>query len=112
MKAINLNYLNKQAIAPKKGTIQLGDITHKYSEDEVIWITTGNSAVGKKKLCTAVIDKILVKTVSSLTSEDILLENPTINCTNKIPDYLTKMYHTLVTPHDTVSVITYYELAE
>ncbi|MBP2652826.1 MAG: hypothetical protein H6Q73_395 [Firmicutes bacterium] len=115
MKAININtdsHLTNLASLPKKGTIRLGDVTGKYSEDEVIWITAGNSNVGKKKICTAVIDRLKVKTVADLNPEDMQFENPTANCTNKIQAHLSTVYNTLVTPNDTVTVITYYELTE
>jgi hypothetical protein len=115
MKAININtnpHHTNQAFLPRKGTIRLGDVTKKYSEDEVIWITAGNSNIGKKKICTAVIDRLKVKTVADLTPEDMHLENPTVNCTNKIQTHLSAVYNTLVTPNDTVTVITYYELTE
>ncbi|MBP2643916.1 MAG: hypothetical protein H6Q67_1803 [Firmicutes bacterium] len=115
MKAINIcmdPHRISHTFLPKKGTIRLGDVTKKYSEDEVIWITAGNPDVGKKKICTAVIERLKVTTVDALTPEDMQLENPLADCATKIQEHLSTLYNTLVTPNDTITVITYYELAE
>lgn len=119
MKAINILTEKQQRVVttqqgylPKKGTIQLGDKTGTYSESEIIWITTDNLNIGRKKIFTAVIDRIYIKTITTLTVNDMFLENPSISSTDEMEEYLAKIYNTPVTPNDIVTVITYYQLAD
>ncbi len=115
MKSINFfpeNYHDSIHHYRKLGTVRLGDKTKKYCEDEVVWITVGKPVAGKKKVHTAVIDRILIKNVASLSRQDLQIESPEIQSTEEMQQFLAKTYNTPVNSDDVVTVILFTEVSE
>lgn len=96
----------------KKCTIRLGDKTAKYSEGGIVWITVGKRYEPKKKVFTAVIDRVLVKPISQLTNEDIQGENPDVANVSDVLAFLEAMYDKTMTPTDKVTVVYFSEVVE
>ena len=94
----------------KKCTIRLGDKTGKYSEGEIVWITVGHRYEVRKKLFTAVLDRVLVKPIGQLTSEDIHSENPDVDTVDDVLVFLESMYEKTMMPTDKVTVVYFSEI--
>ena len=60
----------------KNATIRLGDKSNKYQTGQLVWITVGRRFRPRQRLFTAVIDEVVVKPVSDLTSREVEKENP------------------------------------
>ena len=63
----------------KNCTVKLGDVSALYPKHSVVWVTVGKKFEPKHKLYTAIIDKVRVKTMGTLTSEDLEHQDPGIN---------------------------------
>lgn len=96
----------------KKCTIRLGDKTGKYPEGDIVWITVGKRYQPKQRVFTAVIDRVLVKPISQLTSEDIQGENPDVTDVSDVLTFLEAMYDKTMTPTDKVTVVYFSEIIE
>ncbi|KYZ77168.1 RNA-binding protein [Anaerosporomusa subterranea] len=96
----------------KKCTIRLGDKTGKYSEGDIVWITAGKRYEPKQKIFTAVIDRVLVKPIAQLTSDDIHGENPDVDGVGDVLAFLEAMYDKTMTPTDKVTVVYFSEVIE
>ncbi|MDU4961408.1 MAG: RNA-binding protein [Sporomusaceae bacterium] len=94
----------------KKCTIRLGDKAGKYAEGDVVWITVGKRYQPKQKIFTAVIDRVLVKPIAQLTSEDIQGENPDGADVKDVLAFLEGMYDKTMTPTDKVTVVYFSEI--
>lgn len=94
----------------KKCTIRLGDKTGKYSEGDIVWITIGKRYEQKEKIFTAVIDRVLVKPIAQLTSEDVQGENPDVSNVKDVLTFLESMYDKTMTPTDKVTVVYFSEI--
>ncbi|BBB91263.1 MAG TPA: RNA-binding protein [Methylomusa anaerophila] len=117
MKSINFSPENYYCRAGDKdyrqqGTVRLGDKTKKYCEDEVVWITVGKPVAGRKKVYTAIIDRILVKKISNLSRQDLQIENPNITSISQMQQFLSRTYNTPVNQDDIVTVILFTEVLE
>jgi hypothetical protein len=106
------NYHNQLVCRRKKCTIRLGDKTHKYGEGDIVWITVGKRFATKKKIYTAVIDRVLVKPISELTIHDLQGENPDITSVDDLLIFLQSIYDKSLTSCDTVTVIYFSEVIE
>ena len=42
----------------------MGDKTDKYAEGDIVWVTVGKKFAQKKRIYTAMIDRVLVKSIS------------------------------------------------
>lgn len=94
----------------KKCTIRLGDKTGEYQENEIVWVAAGDRFAKRKKLYTAVLDKVLVKPLLNLTSQDLRSEHPTLADTNAAQQFLTEVYGTNVSHSDVVTVLYFSEI--
>jgi hypothetical protein len=115
MKAINFytsNYHSHLVCRKKSCTIRLGDKTHKYAEGDIVWVTVGQRFAQKKKIYTAVIDRVLVKPINQLDLEDIQGENPDMSSNEEVLAFLQSMYEKALSPTDTVTVIYFSEIIE
>jgi hypothetical protein len=115
MRALNFyssNYHSQLVCRRKNCTIRLGDKTDKYSDGDIIWVTVGKRFAQKKKIFTAVIDKVLVKPIFQLTSDDLQGENADLTNVEDLLVFLQSIYDKPVTPIDTVSVIYFSEIIE
>jgi len=115
MRALNFyssNYHSQLVCRRKSCTIRLGDKTHKYAEGDIVWVTVGKRFAQKKKIYTAVIDRVLVKTISQLTYEDLQGENPDLTSVDELLSFLQSIYDKKLTPSDTVTVVYFSEIIE
>ncbi len=115
MKSINFLPENYDATIDnfrKQGTIRLGDNTQKYYEDEIVWITVGNPLSGKRRVFTALIDRVLVKKLSTLSQQDLQNENAAITNIQTMQQLLSTTYKTPVNLDDVVTVIRFSEVME
>jgi hypothetical protein len=115
MRALNFyssNYHSQLICRRKTCTIRRGDKTHKYNEGDIIWVTVGKRFAQKKKIYTAVIDRVLVKPISQLTKEDLQGENPEIVNVDDLMIFLQSIYDKTFTLSDTVTVVYFSEIIE
>ena len=101
----------KLLMARKKNcTIWLGDVSKQYPENSLVWITTGAKFQYKKKLFVAFLDKVQVKKMSELTSEDLDHQNPEIATREDLIADFEGIYKKRSTMDDTVTVIYFSEV--
>ena len=115
MRALNFyssNYHSQLVCRRKTCTIRLGDKTNKYAEGDIVWVTVGKRFAQKKKIYTAMIDRVLVKTISQLTKDDLQGENPDIGNVEDIMEFLKTIYGKPITSSETVSVVYFSEVIE
>ena len=94
----------------KKCTVRLGDVSDKYPEGSIGWITSGKKFTPKKHLYTAYLDKVRVKTMENLTSEDLGQQNPEINSREELIADFERIYKKRISMDDTVTVIYFTEV--
>jgi hypothetical protein len=115
MRALNFyssNYHNQLVCRRKTCTIRRGDKTDKYHEGDIVWITVGKRFAQKKKIYTAVIDRVLVKQISQLTREDLQGENPDITDVDDLTVFLQSIYDRVFISSDIVTVVYFSEIIE
>jgi hypothetical protein len=115
MRALNFysaNYHSQLVCRRKTCTIRLGDKTNKYSEGDIIWITVGKRFAPKKKIYTAVIDRVLVKPIAQLKMDDLQGENPDLTSIDDLVDFLQSIYDKTLSQSDIVTVIYFSEIIE
>lgn len=96
----------------KNCTVRLGDVTQLYPEGSVVWITTGKKGEPKHRLYSAYLDKVRVKTMGTLTSNDLGHQNPEINSKEELVADFEKIYKRRILMEDTVTVIYFTEVHE
>lgn len=96
----------------KTCTIRLGDKTAKYQDGEVVLVTYGDRFQKRKKVFTALIDKVEVKKIKDLTIEDLQGENPEMQTPQDAIEFLRQIYSSAIGMTNTVSVVWFSEIAE
>jgi len=96
----------------KTCTVRLGDVSNLYPEGAVVWITVGKKGEPKHKLYSAYLDKVRVKTMGTLTSNDLGHQNPEINSREELIADFERIYKRRILPEDTVTVIYFTEVHE
>ena len=91
----------------KNCTVRLGDVRNQYPESSIVWITTGKKYEVKKRLYTAIIDKVRVK---KFTSRDLGHQNPEIDSLEELRLDFENIYQRRITLDDTVTVIYFSEV--
>lgn len=94
----------------KNCTVRLGDVSSSYPENSIVWVTFGKKLCPKRKLYTAIIDKVYVKHFYQLTVEDLAHQNPDIKTPEDLVSFFEKLYCKTVTLDDKVSVIYFSEI--
>ena len=94
----------------KNCTVRLGDVSQLYPEGSIVWITTGKPGEQKQKLYTAFLDKVRVKTMGTLTSKDLDVQNPEINSREELIEDFERIYKRRILMEDTVTVIYFTEV--
>jgi hypothetical protein len=89
----------------KTATIRLGDKSNKYRAGQIVWITVGQRFGKRKKLFTAILDRVEVKPIADLTPRDIERENPEFRSIDDVIVLLERIYDRPVSPDDLVTVI-------
>ena len=115
MRALNFyssTYHNQLICRRKTCTIRMGDKTDKYGEGDIVWVTVGKKFAQKKRIYTAMIDRVLVKSISELTQDDLRGENPDIENVKDVIAFLEGIYNKKILESDTVSVVYFSEIIE
>lgn len=89
----------------KTATIRLGDKSNKYSSGQLVWITVGQRFGRRRKLFTALIDRVECKQINELSPRDIERENPEFRAIEDVIKAIELIYDKTVTPLDTCTVI-------
>ena len=89
----------------KTATIRLGDKREKYQDGQIVWITVGRRFGTRKRIITAVIDNVEVKTLREVSPREIERDNPELRRHEDLIDFLTKIYGRKITMDDMVTVI-------
>lgn len=96
----------------KNCTVRLGDVSDVYLENSVVWITVGKPFQSKRKLYTAIIDRVLTKKFSELTTHDLDHQNPEIETVDELAVFFEKVYQKSVSMEDIVTVIYFSEIID
>ncbi|MDD4601756.1 hypothetical protein SDC9_13693 [bioreactor metagenome] len=94
----------------KNCTVRLGDVRETYPESSIVWVTFGKRFTPRKKLYQAIIDKVLIKKFSQLSSEDLIHQNPGIKSAEELRVFFEQLYARSITMDDHVSVIYFSEI--
>jgi len=115
MKALNF-YSSKhhtQLISHRKTcTIRLGDKTDKYQPGAIVWVTVGPRFAPRKKVFTALLDRVVVKSIEELTQDDLHGENPDMSSINELLIFMNTIYDKVITPSDVVTVVYFSEIMD
>ena len=96
----------------KSCTIRLGDKTAKYAEGDVVLVTYGDRFKKRKKVFTAVLDRVVKKRIGELTPEDLQGESPDMKTPQDAIDFLGRIYNREIGPSDVVTVVYFSEITE
>lgn len=96
----------------KSATIRLGDKSNKYSSGQIVWITMGRKYQVRQKLITAIIDDVVVKKVGDLDYREVEKENMEFRSPDDVMTLLSRIYDRVVTPLDTVTIISFSPVRE
>lgn len=91
----------------KTVTIRLGDKSSKYDAGQIVWVTVGPRFARRQKLFTAILDRVEVKTIDSLSPREIQKENPEFRTTEDLVNLLRRIYSDDISVEDTVTVIAF-----
>ncbi len=100
-------YIDDLLRGRKSATIRLGDKSDKYISGQIVWITVGRRYQVRQKLFTAIIDDVMVKRVGDLSQREIEKENLEFRTPDDVINLLGRIYDRVVTPFDTVTIITF-----
>jgi hypothetical protein len=89
----------------KTATIRLGDKRDKYQDGQIVWLTVGRRFGTRKRVATAVLDNVEVKTLREVSPREIERDNPELHRHEDLIDFLTKIYGRKVSLDDRVTVI-------
>ncbi|HXF81167.1 MAG TPA: ASCH domain-containing protein [bacterium] len=96
----------------KTATIRLGDKRDKYQEGQIVWLTVGQRFGTRKKIASAVVDRIEVKPLHAVTPREIQRDNPALRSHDELTDFLAKIYGRKVSADDIVTVIHFSRIDE
>jgi len=96
----------------KSATIRLGDKSDKYQTGQIVWITVGRKYQVRQKLFTAIIDDVTVKKIGDLDMREVEKENLEFRSAEDVMTLLSRIYDRLVTPMDTVTIISFSPVRE
>lgn len=96
----------------KSATIRLGDKSDKYQTGQIVWITAGRKYQVRQKLFTAIIDDVTVKKIGDLDMREVEKENLEFRSAEDVMTLLSRIYDRLVTPMDTVTIISFSPVRE
>lgn len=96
----------------KTVTIRLGDKSTKYVTGMLVWVTVGPRFGKRAKLFTAILDRVEVKTIDSLSPREIQKENPEFRTTEDLLHLLRRIYSDDISVEDTVTVVHFSPVSE
>ena len=76
----------------KTATIRLGDKSHKYKKDQLVWVTVGHRHGPRQRIFTAIIDQVDVKPIRELTQREIERDNPEFRLVEDTLHFLSHIY--------------------
>ncbi|MEG6584620.1 ASCH domain-containing protein [Dendrosporobacter sp. 1207_IL3150] len=115
MFALNFQSQNHEKLLisrQKNCTVRLGDISDKYPENSIVWITVGTKYKPKRKLYSAILDRVQIKKIAELTSHDLDHQNPEIKSVDELISFFEKIYQRTITHDDIVTVIYFSEIVD
>lgn len=89
----------------KTVTIRLGDKQDKYQEGQIVWLTVGQRFGTRRKVCTAILDRVETKRLAEITPREIERDNPQLRRHEELIEFLSKIYGRPVALDDVVTVI-------
>lgn len=89
----------------KTATIRLGDKRDKYREGQVVWLTVGRRFGTRRRVATALVDRVEFKRLSEVTPREIERDHPALRRHEELLDFLAKIYGRKVSLDDEVTVI-------
>ncbi len=96
----------------KTATVRLGDKSSKYQAGELVWITVGQRFGRRRKLFTAIIDGVTVKTIAEITPRELDRENPEMRAKEELCKFLGMIYERSVEPEDTITIVHFSQVSE
>lgn len=96
----------------KSCTIRMGDKTGKYQDGDVVLVTYGDRFQKRKKVFTAVLDKVEVKKLRELTLQDLQGENPEMRNPQDAIEFLRQIYSQPISLESLVTVVWFSEVSE
>lgn len=97
----------------KTVSIRLGDKSDKYISGMVVWVTVGPRFGRRQKLFSAILDRVEVKTIDSLSPREVTKENPEFRSTDELLHLLHLIYGVDdISVEDTVTVIHFSPISE
>lgn len=96
----------------KSATIRLGDKADKYQTGQIVWITIGRRYQVRQKLFAAIVDDVMVKKIGDLSPREVEKENLEFRSPEDVMTLLSRIYDRLVTPMDTVTIISFSPVRE
>ncbi len=96
----------------KTCTIRLGDKRYKYDDGDVVLVTYGDRYKRRKKVFTAIIDKVVVKPIRDLTAEELEGENPEMRTAQDAVDFLQQIYSAPISMDSDVTVVFFSEIGD
>lgn len=96
----------------KTATIRLGDKCAKYRDGQVVWITVGRRFGTRRKIFSAIIDRVELKRLAEVTPREIERDNPQAHRHEDLIEFLGKIYGRPVTLDDQVTVIHFSRVEE
>lgn len=96
----------------KSATIRLGDKSVKYQTGQIVWITVGRRYQVRQRIFTAIIDDVTVKPVGDLTQMEVEKENLELRSAEDVMTLLSRIYDRVVTPLETVTIISFSPVRE
>lgn len=96
----------------KTVTIRLGDKSSKYEAGLIVWVTVGPRFGRRQKLFTAILDRVEVKTIDSLSPREVQKENPEFRTPEDVVNLLRRIYTDDISVEDTVTVIHFSPISE
>ena len=115
MKALNFYssvYHGFLVCRDKRCTIRLGDKRGKYQEGEVVLVSYGDRYKKRRKVFTAVLDRVTVKRISELTEDEWRGEDPNLRSQQDVLELLRRIYERPVDLDEVVSVIHFSEITD
>ena len=112
-----LNFIsehNKQLLLSRKksATIRPGDLSDIYPENSIVWVTFGKRYGQKQRLFKAIIDKVLTKKYTDLTTTELNHQNPELKTPEELLHNFEDIYERQIHIDDMVTVIHFSEIIE
>ena len=96
----------------KTATVRLGNKTDKYRPGEIVWLTVGQRFGRRRKICTAIIDAVTVKSIQEVTPREVNHENPEMRTHEDLMEFLSRIYDRPVELSDTITIIHFSPVSE